>query len=490
MPLSRHSLRAALRRPARHAASDRGNATVLSLFGLVVCCMVAGVAIDPSNAYRQKEQLSMAADMAALAGAVELSRRAPESDVRTAVLAAIEQNVPAASVGRTVADETTDIRLVRFDPFNRTILSAGAPNAVAVTLQRNAATENPVRTMLLKLVGIPEIDMSVQSVAYRGAPGKCSSSDGLYAKGIITLSSQNYIGARYCVHSQTQVWLPQQNTFELTSGVSMPNLAACKGKCTNASNPGIEQALFQMNLNLPTVQSHISNVVTQMTATTPNDLKTAFFANKPLGTNLAPLAAAGVNTTQLRQGSVVTLTRQRWQDLTAIPTGLVYNVTCNANGNGPNTQISLGGGASGDVLRSVALITNCAINFAASSKVDNALVITTRTTSSSVLNAEEGAQVGDPLKNCDLSKKVYIMASSGVSVNANFTASNVAFVVAGDINVAASSSSNTIEHKGTSMHAEGQIKVASSHRFNPCSEDTSGLLPGINTIKLVVPRNM
>ncbi|MCE6950691.1 hypothetical protein LAZ29_07095 [Cereibacter sphaeroides] len=121
-------------------------------------------------------------------------------------------------------------------------------------------------------------------------------------------------------------------------------------------------------------------------------------------------------------------------------------------------------------------------------KIDNALIITTRISSSSVLNASEGAVVGDPLKNCDLDRKVYIMAMSGISVNSNFTASNVALIVNGDINIAANSSSTDVEHKGTSMHSEQEIHLSASHRFNPCSEDMSGLLPNLRTFKMVMPR--
>jgi Flp pilus assembly protein TadG len=471
----------------RRFKDESGGTTAMGLMFFLACCMVAGVAVDATNAFREREQLVMAADSAAHAGIVSIALRRPESEIRAAVLAAIEENVPVGTVGETIGDATTDIELVNYDPYSRTVTSGGTANAVRVTLHRDETVSNPVRNKLLQLVGVEDFPFDVTSVAYYGPPGKCSSSDGIYAKGKVSLSSQNWIGPRYCVHSQTQVWMPQQNTFMPKSGVSMPRLEMCKGKCVNSANPGIEEALFQMNLNLPSVSSHIQSVSSQLSDTTQNKLKSDFFANKPLDTDLAPLKAAGINTGKLGKGSVVSLTKAKFDALTRIPTGLVYNVSCLANGNGPNTELTIGGGVNGDILRSVALITNCSINVAGSAKIDNALVITTRTSSTSVINASEGAVVGDPLKNCDLSKKVYIMADAGVSVPADFTASNVSIVASRNIHIAANSSSSIVTHNGTSLHSEGEISLASSHTFNPCSVDNSGLLPNLSTIKLVMP---
>jgi hypothetical protein len=40
------------------------------------------------------------------------------------------------------------------------------------------------------------------------------------------------------------------------------------------------------------------------------------------------------------------------------------------------------------------------------------------------------------------------------------------------------------------MRATGQIKIASLHTFKASSEDTSGLIPNLKTIKLVLPENL
>jgi hypothetical protein len=180
------------------------------------------------------------------------------------------------------------------------------------------------------------------------------------------------------------------------------------------------------------------------------------------------------------------------------PTGLVYNVDCRDRGNGPATWVTIGGtvdrknatlvSTATETVRQVVLITDCGFDVGKNARIDATLAISTKVSTSSVLQASSGAIVGDPMRNCDVSRKVYLMTMSSISVSADFTASNVALIVNGDINVAASSSSSTVEHKGTSFHAEGKIQIPSNHTFNGCLEDYSGLLPSVRTIKFVIPK--
>ena len=490
-------------RLARFAYDERGAMTVLWLFGVMFLCLLAGLAIDVTNVHRHKQRLTLAADAAAMAGVIALSEARSASDVQAAALASVETNAPKSIMGTTSGPG--DIQLVRFDPRTKRLVS-GTPNAVKVTLHRDKSVLNPVRTSFLRLVGLETFDVAVTSVAYYGAPGNCTSSDMLYGKGQVTLTSSNYIGPNFCIHSQTGVWLPQQNFFEAGSGVSMPSLAACKGKCVNAANPGIEEAVFAMNLNLTRLSDHITKVRSAMLAPS-SDLKTEFFKDKVLASDLSPLVTAKITTTagtkKLVKGSVVDVTPAQYNDLMIatngkLPTGLVYNVDCRDKGNGPTTSISIGAGkdrknntltsATIETVSQVALITDCGFEVGAQARIDAALAISTRISSSSVISAAEGAVIGDPLKNCDLSRKVYLMTMSGVSVNADFTASNIAIMANGNINVAANSSSSAVTHKGTSLHAEGSVQIPANNTFNSCAEDPSGLIPQVRTFKFVAPK--
>jgi Flp pilus assembly protein TadG len=485
-------------------AQEEGGLTVFALFAFAVCCMVLGLAMDVTNVHRQKELITVAADAAAQAGVIALAEKKLPSEVQTIALTAAETNAPTSLVGKTTLG-ASDVQLVRFDPKTRTLI-AGEPNAVLVTLHRDSSVGNPIATGLLRFAGVKTFELSVQSVAYYGKPGNCSSSDGIYAKGDVTLTSGNTIGASYCVHSQTVVWMPQTNYFETGAGLSMPNLTDCGTKCYDSANPGVEDAKFEMNLPMLPVAEHIEIVRTAMLAAT-SELKTQFFADKSLAANLAPLVDARIMTKSavkdLVKGSVVDLTAAQYNDLMYLtkgdlPTGLVYNVDCRDRGNGPATWISIGGSvdrkdatlttSATETVRQVALITDCGFDVGSNARIDATLALSTRISTSSVLKASSGAIVGDPLRNCDVSRKVYVMTMSGVSVSADFTASNVALIVNGDINVAASSSSSTVEHKGTSFHAEGKVQIPSNHTFNGCLEDYSGLMPGMRTIKFVMPR--
>lgn len=495
------------RRPARgpfgFIADERGAMTVFALFGIVVTAMLVGLAIDVTNLHRQKERITVAADAAAHAGVVALALKKTKSEIETAALAAVESNAPLDYVGQTIRG-ISDIHLVRFDPRTRTLVP-GTPNAVRVTLRRDSSVNNPVKTGLLRIAGVDNFEVTVESVAYYGRPGMCTSSDGIYAKGQVTLTSGNRIAGTYCVHSQTTVWMPQQNTFDEGAGLSMPDLATCGTKCFDSANVGVEAAKFEMNLNLPRMSDHINGVVGDMLAPS-SDLKTEFFADKSLASNLKPLVDARIVNTagasKLTKGSVVDLTAAQYNDLMSLsggtlPGGLVYNVDCRDKGNGPASSITIGGSldrknatetTATETVRDVVLITDCAFDIGSNARIDATLAISTRIMSSSVLSAASGAVVGDPLKNCDLKRKVYIMTMSSVSVPANFAASNVAMMSNGNINVAASSSSSTVEHKGTSFHAEGSIQIPSNHTFNGCPEDVTGLLPGVRTFKFVIPQ--
>jgi Flp pilus assembly protein TadG len=485
-------------------SDEEGGMTAFALFGLVICLMFAGLAIDVTNLHRNKELITVAADAAAQAGVIALAEEKTPAEVQAIALTAAETNAPVGLVGKTNSG-VADVQLVHFNAKTRQ-LEPGTPNAVQVTLHRDSTVENPVATGLLRFAGVESFEVQVTSVAYFGKPGNCTSTDGIYAKGTVTLTSGNRIGSSYCVHSQTAVWMPQENIFEKGAGLSMPNLEACGVKCFDSANPGVEDAKFEMNLNLPSVSDHIAMVKSAMLASS-SELKTKFFADKTLAANRTALVDAKIMNAgaanKLVKGSVVDVTAAQYNDLMYLtkgnlPTGLVYNVDCRDRGNGPATTISIGGSidrkntslttSTVETVRQVVLITDCGFDVGTNARIDATIALSTRVSSASVLTASSGAVVGDPLRNCDVSRKVYVMTMSSVSVSADFTASNVALIVNGDIHVAANSSSSTVEHKGTSFHAEGEVHIPANHTFNGCLEDYSGLIPGVKTLKFVIPK--
>jgi hypothetical protein len=100
-----------------------------------------------------------------------------------------------------------------------------------------------------------------------------------------------------------------------------------------------------MNLNLPKVSDHVSNILGAM-MTKSSTLRTEGFANKLLASILSAVTTAEVTTKShkatLMRGSLVTATAPQQTDLLANtngnpPNGLVYNLDRCDKGNGPAT---------------------------------------------------------------------------------------------------------------------------------------------------------
>jgi len=489
-----------LKHAARRALRDEhGGGTVFALIWSLLCLILAGIAIDGTNAWRFRQLLQQTADVAAHAGVVALARGETDAQAHAAALAAVQFNMASSKYGSVINDADADILLVHYDDDTNTVSLGGTRNAVSVTVHRSTLNANPVETFLLKLAALSNLDFAALrrwNVAATGVAAlvetkRCNSPDGIYAKGQMTLTSQNAIGAGYCLHSQTEVWLPQQNSFGERTGLSMPDLVDCGSKCVDSANPGVEPAAFERNLLLTDLGGHIAATVAAFTdESVTSTAESDFWAGKALDTDLQALTDIGIDPDTLDTGSVVALSQAQFTGLARVPEGLTYAVTCTANGNGPGTIVDIDSSFGGDQLEDIALITNCTVNFGADAAVEGSLVVTTRVANSATLTAESGARAGDPSNGCAPGSKTYIMSASDMSVPADFTGSNIAFMVDADVNVAAASSSGTLTHNGTSIHATGDVQIAAQHQFNPCNEEPSGLMPKLRVIRHVAPANV
>ncbi len=495
----------------RFATDERGAGTVFALFWLILCFVLAGFAVDGTNAWRNQQQLQQTADVAAHAGVVQIARGADNATVHQTSVDAVAYNMPQSVFGPLIYDANSDVVLLDYDDVTNTAKTGGTTNAVGVTLHRDGLVGNAVRTLMLRVAAlatrgetdVPAWNMQVTGVAAVVPHRKCSSTDGFYAQGQIHLSSSQSIGAGYCLHSQDEVWMPQQNSFEVGAGLSMPDLDDCGSKCTDEANPGSEAAAFETNLLLPDLGVFIADKVQAFTGPSLVDgepvtypVRDAFYDEK-MGdasldaTALATLASdTGIDVTGLDVGDVVSLSQSEFMSMTQIPEGLTYSVSCASNGSGGKTEIVLDSSNGGNALRNVAIVTNCAVHFGSDADVSRSLVISTRASSNPTITADSGARAGTlsgQADTCAAANKSYIMAVSPLKVPASFTASNVAFMVDNDINIAASSSASVYEHAGTSFHASGNISISSSHTFTPCNEPPSGLMPQILVIRHVAP---
>lgn len=494
---------------------EDGTGTVFSIFAFAFLMIIGGIAVDGSNFWRSQQQLQATADVAAHAGVVEIARKNGSDAAKLAAANFVNANMPADVYGNLYADQTTDISVVHYDEATNTVSTDGRANAVQIFLHRNELSQNPVRTLALRVSDIFVISeqtyLSSWNVQVRGVAALakfqgCNSTDGIYAQGQIRLSSSNTVGAGYCMHSQNEVWMSQQNTFVDTSAVSMPNLDSCGDKCTDAQNPGTSSASFERNLIMPDIPAHITEVRDSFLETGDTTMKDDFFQAKSLENSaLQALRDIGITTSHLVRGSVVNLTEDEFESLTQVPEGLTYNVTCTANGNGPNTRLEFaaassttGGNGNGNTstttttttpsaINNVAIMTNCSLDFQTGAIVTSSVILSTRTASAATITASSGAYVGDPLGGCDVDEQSAIFGMGDMHVPADFAGSNVSITVDGDIHLSASSSSSTIDHSGVSFHASGQIDIASSHTFGACSNPPSGLVPLMQVIRHVIP---
>lgn len=461
--------------PILYAEDEDGGGTIFSLFLFVTLAMILGIMVDATNAWRNSTMLASAADMGSHAGAVALANSGAEADAIAAARTQVQINMPTARFGDTVG-QSGDIHLLHFDPDTKRLSTSGPRNAVAVRANQLDERRNAVGTFLLKFAGVMSWDVNAVSVAAFDVSAECSGTDGIYGEARIRASSQNHFGNGYCVHSNDHVWLPQQNTFEPGSLVSMPDIADCGNKCNDTANPGIRAT--EINMIFPDFGDFIDTTYDDFAASGlgAGTSKDVFFATRSVG-DLAPLREAGVleDTEVALLGEVVELSHAEFHALETLPSGLVYTVGCPSNGNSAGTKLTFNG--STGRMRDAAVLTNCSLDFGDGSQVAGSLIVTTRASSSATVTASENVTIGDNVAgSCAPEDRTTIMSVSGVGVPAKFAASNVTLIVDDTVDIASSSNLGETSY-GLTIYATEEIDIASQHTFISCGAVDDSLVP-------------
>jgi Flp pilus assembly protein TadG len=507
---------------------ESGAGTVFSLGLLFLAALFGGLAVDVGNAWRYNELLKTTADVAAHAGAVVLSQGGTSQEARDAALAALDFNMPEARFGRILASPTEDVRPVHYDVgTNRLTGDAtddGGVNAIAVTVQRSAASGNPIPTMLLRLAGSDAFDVKDESVVALVATQACGSADGLYAQGLLLPGPGSHIGPGYCLHAQDRVVPGEGSLFESGSGLSMPDLSRCGSNCTDAVSQGAEAAEFEANLIRPDLAGMIRRLRAQMTARpgseghAPSDLSPTaaqFFASRPLPEDLSALDEVGVPIDRLKTGRVVQLSPTAFLRARSLPQGLVYLVLCapppgkalpgstvpvpivpggeaesgedrvltlsarvggvvaaEADA-GTDTGADPANAVQGRVFRNLVLISDCQIHLDASARVEGSVILDLRSGSDGGgydIIAEPGAQIGDPDHSCDPARRSRILALGSILLPAGVIGTNVGVVAGRDIRIPPPIGAGPMIYgvTGLGMHAGGGISLDVAHDFTAC----------------------
>ena len=454
--------------------NEDGGGTVFSVFVFMCLCVILGIMVDATNAWRNSTFLASAADMGSHAGAVVLANDGSEEEALEAARAQVRRNISTQFYGDTVGQEG-DVFLLSFDPDTRTLSTTGPRNAVAVRTNRLAERSNGVGTFLLNFAGVLSWDVREVSVTAYEVSAECRGTDGIFSESRIRASSQNRFGTGYCVHSNDQVWLPQQNEFAEGTLVSMPDLADCENKCSHDANPGISAT--EANMIFPDFGDYIQAAYDSFNGDGLDDPdKAAFFAGRTLG-DLTALRDAGIlgEFEPANVGDLIELTHAEFHALERLPAGLVYRVQCAAGGNGPSTQLSFSGSVG--QMRDAALLTNCSLYFEDGTEVEGGLIVTLRNSNNASVRSDENVTVGDSVEgSCSSSDRTTIMSMSGVSVPAKFAASNVTMIVDDTVDVASSSSSGDTSY-GLTIYATERVDIASQHTFISCGEVDEVLVP-------------
>jgi Flp pilus assembly protein TadG len=503
-------------RSSRFHRDETGAGTVFSLGLLFIAALLGGLAVDVGNAWRYNELLKTTADVAAHAGAVVLSQGGTPEDAREAALAALDYNMPEAHYGRILVVPAEDVRPVHYDAATNQIAPGrsdeassedGGVNAIAVRVQRSAASGNPIPTMLLRLAGSKAWDVMNESVVAMVATQRCQSASGLYAKDVLLPGPGSRIGKDVCLHAQGRVIPGEGSLFETGSGLSMPDLARCGSNCTDAVAQGSEAARFEANLIRPDLPGLVRGFRAQLTAPlrqmTQNQTpaRDAYFAKRELPGDLSALDEVGVPIDRLKTGMVVEMSPAAFMRLRAVPQGLVYRVMCapppgkdlpgasipvplapSPEGGGMDRILTLSGrdlngNPTDRVYRNMVLISDCQIRIDATAKIEGAVILSVRGKGEGGegagfdIIADTGAAIGDPDRNCDPDHRSTLMALGSVLLPAGAAGTNVGVLAGGDIRISPPDGPSAMLYgvTGLGLHAGGTISVDVTHDYSACA---------------------
>ena len=205
--------------------------------------------------------LQATADSSALAAAVDL----PDPGAALATAVTYSAANMGVDINGSVVDPA-DVHVGRWDAASLS-LDTGSPNpdAVMVTARRSAANDNALATNFLRIIGLTSWDVNAQAVAQRFIP-ECLR-EGLVARGVVNISSNNGFHRQICVHGQQGVEMQNHNVYQAGVTVSMPDV---DGMLTipsggMSSNPGLPQALRE-NILDPRMVNHINQIMGQLEA--------------------------------------------------------------------------------------------------------------------------------------------------------------------------------------------------------------------------------
>ena len=421
----------------RFAADETGGGTVMGLFWFIMLVMICGLAVDITDGFRARTMLQATADSAALAAAVDLSDGA--TAVSTTAVSYAQDNMQQSTNGTVLRG--SDVQVGQWDHETKFLdLGAAEPDSVMVTVHRSASNENPLPVNFLRIVGLVEWDVTARAIAQRYIP-ECLR-DGLVAREIVDISSNNDFTNDICIHGQQGVHMQNHNYYETGVNVSMPDrdmLTIPSGGME--SNPGLPEALRENSMD-PRMVNHVDEIML-------NFIDPTWEHQPSYVHNLPPIVV------------------DEKFDLNDAQPHRIYHVQCKPN---KNTII-----ASNTVLMNVVVIADCEIKINAGAFIANAVLGSRSGGNGNISKANVGAaanvQLGLP-DNCTPGGGVIILSNATIQTASSTTINGVQMVAAGDIELGAQN--NGIN--GISAQSGGEIKLTSNNQFGLCSGGAPNVL--------------
>jgi hypothetical protein len=404
----------------------------MGLLWFMLLVGICGLAVDSTNGFRSRTMLQATADSAALAAVIDL----PDTNAAVATAVAYSAENMGIDINGSVLDPQ-DVVIGLWDPVNIALdTSALLPDSVMITVRQTEENSNPVPVNFLRIIGVTSWDVQAQAVAQRFVPACLR--DGLLARGVVDISSNNDFVNKICVHGQQGVAMQNHNSYQDGVIVSMPDPATMLTIPSGgmSSNPGLPEALRE-NILDPRMLNHLNEIL--------QDLEDP---------------ASSVIPSYITNSNVITVNKN--YNFNGYTQGSIYVVQCNSN-----QQIGI---PSNITLANIVVIAECSINVGANANLSNVVLASTATGNGSKpldkanISFSANVDLGAP-DGCVPGGGVQIFSAASVHFSSSMTINGLQVVAAGDVELGARD--NGIN--GISVQAGQDITLTSNNAFGLCS---------------------
>jgi len=417
------------------AADEAGGGTIFGLLWFALTVGICGLAVDITNGFRARTMLQATADATSLASAIDLPSA---GDVVASAVSYSIDNMSAEVSGAVL--DPTDVVVGKWDEINNSLDTASAfPDAVMVTVFQSEENSNPLPVNFLRIIGLQTWNVRAQAVAQRFIP-ECLK-DGLIAREMVDMSSNNRFVNRICIHGNLGVNMQSNNYFETGVAVSMPDLEMLEVPASGmSSNTGLHDALREDILD-PRMVNHVDEIMQQFLDKDPEVLPGYIDADEEV---------------------IVVNNHFNFND---IEHGRIYHVQCQANQN-----LVL---PANIVIDRIVLIADCQVTIGAGVAVYSS-VIGSRSGAiggngdlnrgDANITAAANVQLGVP-DNCAEGGGVQLFSNATMTFSSTTRIDGVQMVAAGDIALGARDQGIN----GISAQSGGTIYLTSNNMFGLCS---------------------